>query len=280
MMWFDDIAAVKRFTGDDYEVSHVPPVAQAVLAHFDPRAAHYEVLDRRPQKESNVTDASPEAVAWRRYEQMRPRTEVKIDPALYADYAGHYEFADGHTCVVTQRDGRLFTRIIGQPEVEAFPEGDYQFFLKVVPAQITFVRDPQRIVSSLVLHQSGYDRVATRVAEAETKRKEEALAERIKNKTPVPDSETILRRLIAEHQRGEPDYERMTAPMAAAAREQIAMIQTDLDRMGALRGVSFKGVGKAGWDVYEVHFEHGDMEWRFALAPDGKVGGILLRPSL
>ena len=51
IMWFDDIAAVKRFAGDDYEVSHVPAMARAVLAHFDARAAHYEVLDRRPQKE-------------------------------------------------------------------------------------------------------------------------------------------------------------------------------------------------------------------------------------
>ncbi len=34
IMWFDDIAAVKRFAGDDYEVSHVPAMARAVLAHF------------------------------------------------------------------------------------------------------------------------------------------------------------------------------------------------------------------------------------------------------
>ena len=65
IMWFDDIAAVKRFVGDDHEVSHVPDVARAVLARFDARAAHYEVLDRRPQNESHVTDASPEAIAWR-----------------------------------------------------------------------------------------------------------------------------------------------------------------------------------------------------------------------
>jgi hypothetical protein len=121
--------------------------------------------------------------------------------------------------------------------------------------------------------------MTTPADEAETQRKEEALANRIKNKTPVPDSEAILRRLIAEHQRGEPDYERMTAPTANAARAQIALIRTDLAPHGALQGVSFKGVGKGGWDVYEVHFEHGDMEWRFALASNGRVGGIVLRPG-
>ncbi len=72
----------------------------------------------------------------------------------------------------------------------------------------------------------------------------------------------------------------MTAPMAAAAREQIAVIQTDLARMGALQGVSFKGVEQGGWDVYEVRFEHGNIECRSALALDGKVGGIFLRPAL
>jgi antibiotic biosynthesis monooxygenase (ABM) superfamily enzyme len=49
LMWFDDIQAVKGFMGEDYEVSHVPAAAQAVLARFDARAVHYEVLDRRAQ---------------------------------------------------------------------------------------------------------------------------------------------------------------------------------------------------------------------------------------
>jgi hypothetical protein len=48
-MWFDSLDAVRAFIGEDYEVSHVPPAAQAVLERFDARAAHYDVLDRRPQ---------------------------------------------------------------------------------------------------------------------------------------------------------------------------------------------------------------------------------------
>jgi heme-degrading monooxygenase HmoA len=49
IMWFDNIDAVKRFTGDDYAVSYVPAAGQAVLARFDTRSAHYDVLDRRQQ---------------------------------------------------------------------------------------------------------------------------------------------------------------------------------------------------------------------------------------
>ena len=48
-MWFDSIEAVKEFMGEDYAVSHVPLEARAVLNSFDHHAAHFEVIDRRPQ---------------------------------------------------------------------------------------------------------------------------------------------------------------------------------------------------------------------------------------
>ena len=49
IMWFDGLDAVRAFVGDDYERSHVPEAARAMLSNFDERAAHYEVIDRRPQ---------------------------------------------------------------------------------------------------------------------------------------------------------------------------------------------------------------------------------------
>jgi hypothetical protein len=49
IMWFEDIDSIRAFVGEDYEVSHVPPAARAVLARFDDRSAHYVVIDRRSQ---------------------------------------------------------------------------------------------------------------------------------------------------------------------------------------------------------------------------------------
>ena len=49
LMWFDSIAAIKAFVGEDHEVAHVPPAARAVLSRFDERVVHFEVLDQRPQ---------------------------------------------------------------------------------------------------------------------------------------------------------------------------------------------------------------------------------------
>ena len=49
LMWFDSLEAIVAFMGEDYEVSHVPSAAQALLKRYDERAAHNHVLDRRPQ---------------------------------------------------------------------------------------------------------------------------------------------------------------------------------------------------------------------------------------
>jgi hypothetical protein len=43
VMWFDSIAAVRAFAGEDYEVAVVPPKARALLSRFDARSQHYEV---------------------------------------------------------------------------------------------------------------------------------------------------------------------------------------------------------------------------------------------
>lgn len=49
LMWFERLDAIKAFMGDDYSVSYVPAAAQSVLKRFDERAAHFEVIDRKPQ---------------------------------------------------------------------------------------------------------------------------------------------------------------------------------------------------------------------------------------
>lgn len=42
IMWFDDLDAVRAFSGAQYEIAVVPPKARELLARFDERSAHYE----------------------------------------------------------------------------------------------------------------------------------------------------------------------------------------------------------------------------------------------
>ena len=44
IMRFDSIDDVVRFAGEDYEKAYVPQRAREVLARFDERSRHYEVL--------------------------------------------------------------------------------------------------------------------------------------------------------------------------------------------------------------------------------------------
>lgn len=47
VMWFDSLADVRQFAGEDYEQAVVPPAARALLTRFDERSAHYEVREDR-----------------------------------------------------------------------------------------------------------------------------------------------------------------------------------------------------------------------------------------
>lgn len=44
LLWFDSLDSVRSFMGEDYEVAYVPDTAKAVLARFDARSQHYDVI--------------------------------------------------------------------------------------------------------------------------------------------------------------------------------------------------------------------------------------------
>jgi len=93
----------------------------------------------------------------------KERKEVPIDAKLLAEYAGSYQLAPGVTLTVTPKEGRLGIQLTGQPPLDAYPESDKDFFLKVVDAQLTFTRNAEGKVDAVVLHQGGADQRAARV---------------------------------------------------------------------------------------------------------------------
>jgi heme-degrading monooxygenase HmoA len=44
ILLFDSMDAVRAFAGEDHEIAYVPEQARQVLARFDERSAHFEVL--------------------------------------------------------------------------------------------------------------------------------------------------------------------------------------------------------------------------------------------
>ena len=81
--------------------------------------------------------------------------EIKIDPKIYESYAGVYELAPDFIITLTSEDGKLMAQATGQPKFELFPTSETEFFLKVVEAQVTFVKDEAGKVTQLILNQNG-----------------------------------------------------------------------------------------------------------------------------
>lgn len=91
------------------------------------------------------------------------RKEVAVDPKLFDRYAGRYQLAPNFVLAITREGDHLFAQATGQPKLELFAEGEKEYFLKVVDAQITFEVDAGGAVNQLVLHQAGRNAPAKRI---------------------------------------------------------------------------------------------------------------------
>ena len=82
---------------------------------------------------------------------------VAVDPKSYDAYTGEYEVTPDFTVKIFKEADKLMAQATNQPAFELFPEGENKFFVKVVDAKVTFVRDDKGVVTSLIIHQGGRD---------------------------------------------------------------------------------------------------------------------------
>jgi CubicO group peptidase (beta-lactamase class C family) len=85
------------------------------------------------------------------------RREVAISPEVLREYVGTYQIAPDFDIVMTLEGYQLMTQATGQPKFPLFAESENKFFLKVVDAQVEFIRNAQGVVTHLMLHQGGRD---------------------------------------------------------------------------------------------------------------------------
>jgi hypothetical protein len=90
------------------------------------------------------------------------RKEITIGPDVLARYVGTYEVAPKINMTITLVDGTLMTQLTGQPAFPLFAESETAFFLKVVDAQVEFVKDKAGTVTHAIMHQAGRDRMVSR----------------------------------------------------------------------------------------------------------------------
>jgi CubicO group peptidase (beta-lactamase class C family) len=236
----------------------------------------------------NVNGAAPGEIAKKlaaiaRGENVKlpgERKEITLDSNVLSRYVGAYQMTGGPAMLITLEGNQLSSKLGNQQAIPIFPESETMFFLKVVDAQLEFPKDGGK-ASQVTLHQNGRDITATRVDDTQAQRLMEAAAaaaKRVKDQTPAPGSETALRKLIEGVRLGKPDYDTMSSGLAAATRQQLPQLQSTVTELGAIQSVTFKGVGPAGPDIYQVKFEKGSLEYRIWLAADGKVDSANVRP--
>ena len=201
---------------------------------------------------------------------------------MLSRYTGAYQLPQGPAMLITLENGRLVSKLGNQQPVPLFAESETLFFAKVVDAQIEFpLTAPGAKASRMTLHQNGRDITAERMNDAAAQRvaaAAAAAANRFQEQKVAPGSEAALRKLIEGVRTGKPDFDMMSAGLAAVTRQQLPQLHSAVTQLGAVQSVTFKGVGPAGPDIYEVKFENGSTEWRIWMAPDGRVDSAGFRP--
>jgi hypothetical protein len=235
-------------------------------------------IDHQSAQDQTVLELAEEAVAQRRYEQLKPRVEATIDPKILDEYTGYYQIVPGQIISITQDGGHLIYKTLpGGATIEFVAENDYDFFVKDGRLQVSFVNSGGKAADLLILRAAGYDRAAKRIDEATATAFLKGLELRIANDIAVPGSEIALRRHIKALEQGKPLYDEMGPIVARRTRDRLPYMQKELASLGELRSLAFKSVGRAGEDVYEARFSGGAVECRIVLAPDGKIRGLNYR---
>nr|WP_146691105.1 M56 family metallopeptidase [Bradyrhizobium canariense] len=238
--------------------------------------------ERRPELMLRQNDHDLRAV---RIAQMSgPGTEA--DASRLDSYVGWYELTANRVLTVTREGDRMLVQETGRSKFEVTAHGA-DAFSSDQDDLVIFLRDDQAKVTRILFQQpTSGARLAPRVDVARATMVEEQFARRIaeapdrfREQMPVPGSKDALLRGIADMQRGTPNYDRMSAPLAARVRRQASELQAMLTALGAVESIFFRGVGPGGYDIYGVKFANGFAEFRLLLGTDGKADDVLFRPD-
>ena len=81
--------------------------------------------------------------------------EIAVDSTVLQSYVGKYEMKPGLILTITREGNKLYGQATGQGRLDLFAEAQNKFFLKVVPAEIEFIKDDNGKVIICRLYQGG-----------------------------------------------------------------------------------------------------------------------------
>lgn len=213
-------------------------------------------------------------------EQALRRKAMHIDPTTLDHFVGFYQLAP-RMIITVGRDGDvLISRLTGQMFLSLLAEVPNKFFYKNsnIKAQLSFARDADGVVISLILHQNGLEQSAMRISEETAASVESSIEARKATNEPRSGSEQALRRIIEATQLGVPESDLMSPYLARLFEEQLPDNRRLLKSWGELRYIQFKGVSIADdCDVYSVKFDQAETEWRLSLNDASRIQNASFR---
>ncbi|MFH1194788.1 MAG: serine hydrolase [bacterium] len=90
---------------------------------------------------------------------------VKVPVEILQQYVGKYQLNPNFILAISIEGEQIFVEATGQPKFEIFPKNETEFYLKVVNAQIKFVKDADEKVEKLILFQNGQEMPAPKIIE-------------------------------------------------------------------------------------------------------------------
>ncbi len=91
------------------------------------------------------------------------RVAITVDTNTLKQYVGAYQLNPNVIVTMTLDNGQLMTQLTNQPKFPVFAEKENFFFLKVVDAQIEFVKGANGTVEKVILYQNGRQQSANKI---------------------------------------------------------------------------------------------------------------------
>ncbi len=175
-----------EMNGVGYELmaeGKLPEALTVFTLNVESFPASYNVYDSRGELYMKMGDKAAAIRDYKKSVELNPRNTggfaklkelgeavevpkdvvIAVDTTTLQSYVGTYQLAPTFSIAITREGDHLYGQATGQPRVELFAESKIKFYLKVVDAQVTFVRTGKGDVEQLILHQNGRDMPGKRV---------------------------------------------------------------------------------------------------------------------
>ena len=161
-----------QLMGDD----NVEEAAQVFKLNIDAFPKSSNVYDSYGEALMKLDDTEGAITNYKKSVEINPANQIGIDmlkklgvdtndlvkenvvpEAILESYIGIYELMPSFKITITKEGTQMKAQATGQPIADIYPKSNDEFYLKVVPAQIIFIKDENGEIESLTLFQNGQE---------------------------------------------------------------------------------------------------------------------------